>query len=235
MDTVTTVNEPHRRRNNARKAAARRYQREHPGSTYAQAHAHTSPTKPSADSLARLLEAGFYQAALLSGSTAVVEASTRLLDAINSTPGDGPRLLEGASFGQWLSLKMTWLHTAGQLSSALFPAPLPASAMPSFDCDEPQFPEPLADTSGLEEAAVVLAQGVQIMEGRQAGNQHPETEPEGFADTVMQVRRIFEWVCPTSTAQLTAIRIANERAQEWLRQRRHALHERGSPPFPYRN
>lgn len=182
------------------------------------------------------MEAGFYQAALLSGSTAMVYASDHLLDAISNSTSDGPRLLEGASFGQWLSMKMTWLHTVGQLSSALFPAPLPASAMPSFDCDEPQFPEPLANTTGLKEAAVVLAQGIQILEGRQAGNQHPETEPEGFTDTVMQVRRIFEWVCPTSTAQLTATRIANERAQEWLRQRRHALHERGSsPPFPYRN
>lgn len=229
------MNEPHRRRNNARKAAARRYQREHPGSTYAHAHAHTSPAESSADSLTRSFEAAFYQAALLSGSTAVVEASTRLLDAISNTTGDGPRLLEGASFGQWLSLKMTWLHTVGQLSSALFPAPLPASAMPSFDCDEPPFPEPLADTTGLEEPAVVLAHGVQILEGRQADNQHPETQPEGFAETVMQVRRIFEWVCPSSAAQLTATRIANERAQVWLRQRRHALQERGSLPFPYRN
>lgn len=172
------------------------------------------------------MEAGFYQAALLSGSTAMVYASDHLLDAVSNSTSDGPRLLEGASFGQWLSMKMTWLHTVGQLSSALFPAPLPPSAMPSFDCDEPPFPEPLADTSGLEEAAIVLAQGVQILEGRQAANQHPDAEPAGFTQTAVQVRRIFEWMCPTSTAQLTATRIANEHAQEWLRQRRHALRHR---------
>lgn len=220
------MNKPHRRRNNARKAAARRYQREHPGSTYAHAHARTSPAEASTNSLARSMEAGFYQAALLSGSTAMVYASDHLLDAVSNSTSDGPRLLEGASFGQWLSMKMTWLHTVGQLSSALFPAPLPPSAMPSFDCDEPPFPEPLADTSGLEEAAIVLAQGVQILEGRQAANQHPDAEPAGFTQTAVQVRRIFEWMCPTSTAQLTATRIANEHAQEWLRQRRHALRHR---------
>ena len=100
------MGDPGSRRNNARKAAARRYQREHPGSTYAHAYGQASPAESSTGSWTRSWDAGRYRAALLSSSGAVVDASARLSEAIPGSRSDADqlRLLDGATFGQWLGL-----------------------------------------------------------------------------------------------------------------------------------
>jgi hypothetical protein len=216
------MSEPHSRRNNARKSAARRYQREHPGSTYTHALAQTSPAQSSTDSLARSWDAGRYQSALLSGGAAVVDASARLSEALTGRSDvDQLRLLDGAMFGQWLALKLNWLHTVGELCRG--PFAMPESTLPAFDVDEPVFPDPLTDTTGLEEAGAVLAEAVQMMEWVRAGNQHPEVEPGGFGEAAAQVGQIFEWVCPASAAQQLAGRTAKERLAVMVRRRRQAL------------
>lgn len=163
------MGDPGSRRNNARKAAARRYQREHPGSTYAHAYGQASPAESSTGSWARSWDAGRYRAALLSSSGAVVDASARLSEAIPGSRSDADqlRLLDGATFG-WLGLKMNWLHMVGELRSGSLP--MPESTLPSFDVDEPVFPDPLTDTTGLEEAAAVLAETVQMVEWARAAN-----------------------------------------------------------------
>lgn len=119
------MGDPGSRRNNARKAAARRYQREHPGSTYAHAYGQASPAESSTGSWARSWDAGRYRAALLSSSGAVVDASARLSEAIPGSRSDADqlRLLDGATFGQWLGLKMNWLHMVGELRSGSLPMP----------------------------------------------------------------------------------------------------------------
>jgi len=217
------MGDPGSRRINARKAAARRYQREHPGSTYAHAYGQASPAESLTGSWARSWDAGRYRAALLSSSGAVVDASARLSEAIPGSRSDADqlRLLDGATFGQWLGLEMNWLHMVGELRSGSLP--MPESTLPSFDVDEPVFPDPLTDTTGLEEAAAVLAETVQMVEWARAANQHPDVEPAGFGEAAAQVRQVFEWVCPTSAAQQAATRTANRRAAVSLRLPRQAL------------
>ena len=116
---------------------------------------------------------------------------------------------------------MNWLHMVGELRSGSLP--MPESTLPSFDVDEPVFPDPLTDTTGLEEAAAVLAETVQMVEWARAANQHPDVEPAGFGEAAAQVRQVFEWVCPTSAAQQAATRTANRRAAVSLRLPRQAL------------
>ena len=165
----------------------------------------------STDSLARSWDAGRYQSALLSGGAAVVDASARLSEALTDRSDvDQLRLLDGALFGEWLGLKMDWLHTVCELRRG--PFAMPESTLPAFDVDEPVFPDPLTDTTGLDVAGVVLAEVVEMMEWVRAASQHPGVEPGGFGEAAAQVRQMFEWVCPTSAAQQSAIRTANQRA-----------------------
>jgi len=86
------MGDPGSRRNNARKAAARRYQREHPGSTYAHAYGQASPAESLTGSWARSWDAGRYRAALLSSSGAVVDASARLSEVIPGSRSDADQL-----------------------------------------------------------------------------------------------------------------------------------------------
>lgn len=112
---------------------------------------------------------------------------------------------------------MSWLHMRGELRGGLFA--LPDSVLPAFDAPEPVFPEPLTDATGLEGAAALLAEAVQVLGWAEAANQHPEAEPAGFGEAASQVRKLFEWVCPTSAAQLSEKRSADERVRRWLRHR----------------